>query len=352
MPKQGGIQEKMNRFLSQYLPMLFQMQQRKGFVDYSQEAYLKRRLEEMAQMDQYNISGEDRSRVSNMLQNFFSTAGKETQDLPFGSGQFAERTGATAEAFGLQPLPVDPDLTSKTQEYAAVARALTLAKRTGEELPPEIVQKSVELFGLDATVSEVAKFDEALAKRIDQFHRSQEIGIKLTAAETGKTTAGTAAAKEARTAQKEVTDNWIAFITDVEDHIRQEGVALKDASGEEMQEMFRIFSTAGRFPDPLSSKTRGTVFSILGGIRARLIDGKLPTEGEKKFIAEARNTYQIEDVPGDVGGGLADPTKTTEELEVQEATIQAHMDAIRDSTGETDETTLRRLAMEFLRLIK
>ncbi|KKL48883.1 hypothetical protein LCGC14_2321080, partial [marine sediment metagenome] len=47
MPRQGGIQDSMNRFLAQYLPMLYQQRQREGFTEFSNQAYLERYLKQL-----------------------------------------------------------------------------------------------------------------------------------------------------------------------------------------------------------------------------------------------------------------------------------------------------------------
>lgn len=356
MPKRGGIQDKMNRFLAQYLPMLFQQRQREGYIDYSQQAYLDRFMKQMEAQEGFKVSASDRARVGNMLQNFFSTLGAETKELPYGSQQFAERAGTTAREFGLKPLPVDPGLGDKTQRYSQIAQQLMMAKVSGDEPPPEVIEEAVSLFGLDAVVSEVAKFNEAAAKKIDQEHRAQEIGIRRATAETGRLTALTAAGTAARKPAEEQQKQWLDFVTDIEDHLRQEGVQPDfTASQQSINKTLQSMSTAGKLPDPLSAETRGAVYTIIGGIRSRLIDGKLPTEGEKRFLAEARNAYKIRQ-PEEEGGGLVSPEVTDVELETREATIQAQMDLIREGTrldpNPPDEATLRQLAIEVLKALK
>ncbi len=342
MPRQGGIADSMNRFLSQYLPMLYQQRSREGYVDYSQKAYLDRFIQQLEAREGFEVSASDRARVGNMLQNFFATAGAETKELPYGSQQFAERTGATAREFGLKPLPVDPELGDKTQLYSRMARELVTAKLTGQEPSSEVLEFSVAEFGLDAVVSEVAKFDEAMAKRIDQRHRGEEIGIKLTAAETGKTTAQTAAAKQADVQRTE----WMDFVTDIEDHLRQEGV-----KGGTLSDRMKGVFGSGKLVDPLSPENRGAAYTYLGEIRAKLIQRQKLTSGEIRFLTTVRSTAKIER-PIEEGGGLTDPSVTDLELETREATIRAYMDFAKETTGITDEVELRKLAMEFLRILK
>ena len=79
---QGNIQESMNRFLTQYLPMLvkqqqqrsnwdYQQEQRKEYSDYSMEGYLKRQLEQMAQGEKYDIAGDERTKIMTMMNSLF-----------------------------------------------------------------------------------------------------------------------------------------------------------------------------------------------------------------------------------------------------------------------------------------
>jgi len=363
---QGSIQESMNRFLTQYLPILVQQQlqrkdwdyqqnQRKEYSDYSMEGYLKRRLAEMEQANAYDIAGDERAQLGNMLQNFFATLQKETETLPYASSQFAERSAPAAAQYGMKPLPVSPTLGADTANYAKVAQQLALAKVTGQEPAPELIEEAVSLFGLDAVVGEVAKYDASMAKKIDQDHRAAELNIKGYEAESGRLTAVTGAKTQEGKAREEAQKGWIAMVKDVEDHIRMEGVSIsKDKKVQ--QDMMRIFAASGRFPDPLSPETRGTVFSVLGGIRGRLIDGKLPTEAEKKFIAEARNTYQIESIAPESGGGLVDPTKTDEEMKINEAAILEYMAVIREftknDTPPPTEEQVRALAIEAIGTLK
>lgn len=367
----GNISQSISKFLSQYLPMLVQQQQqrsnwdyqqdqRKEYSDYSMESYLKRRLAEMDQANEYNIAGDDRAILGNMLQNFFATAQAETKELPYGSQQFAQRTAPAATQLGLDPLPVSPTLGADTERYAQIAQQLALAKVTGQEPSSELIEEAVASFGLDAVVSEVAKYDASMAKSIDQKHRAAELNIKGYEAESGRLSAETSAKTQEGKAGEDALKGWISFVEDIEDHIRMEGVSIPP-DDKDLQETFRALAASGKFPDPLSPKTRGAVFSILGGIRGRLIDGTLPTEAEKKFIAEARNTYRIEDridAEGNVikGEGLVDTTKTAEEMEIDEAMILEYMAVIKEFTKNDvpppTEEQLRALAIERLSELK
>lgn len=95
--------------------------------------------------------------------------------------------------------------------------------------------------------------------------------------------------------REEESTQWLKFVEDVEDHLRQEGVKaeklFKDA----------LFGT-GKVPDPLSPEHRGQAYTYLGKIRIKLIEGKPLTTGDKRFLQTVRSTFQVVK-----GGGLVSP---------------------------------------------
>ncbi|HEC62490.1 MAG TPA: hypothetical protein ENI27_09615 [bacterium] len=349
MPRQGGIQDRMNRFLAQYLPMLYQQRQREGFTEFSNQAYLERYLKQLEAQE--GVAGRGRQdalqkfMVEQMIKSLFS----ETEDLPFSSGQLAERSAPVAQAFGLQALPTDPNLATKTQRFAQVGQELATAKATGATPSDDLLQEAISLFGLEAVREEVQSYSDAAAKRIDQLARDKEIDIKRGSAETARFSAITRAGEPAIEAAATQKKDWLAFVTDIEDFLRGEGV-----KGGTLSERLKGLFSSGKLVDPLSSENRGAAFTYLGQIRAKLIQGKTLTSGDIRFLTTVRNTAEIEGSveEGIEGKGLTDPAVSDEEAAINEATIQAHMDAIREATGETDETKLRALAVEFLKVIK
>ena len=371
---QGNIQESMNRFLTQYLPMLVQQQQqrknwdyqqdqRKEYSDYSMEGYLKRRLAEMAQGEEYDIAGDERTRIMTMMNNLFgdftSAAQEEVKGMPYASSQFAERTAPAAKSVGLDPLPVSPTMGADTTKMAEIAQALAIAQGQGTMPPDEVILEAFKLFPIDTVREEVGKISDAALKRVDQLARQQEINIKGYEADTSRLKEITGAKTQEGKANEDAVKGWVAMVKDVEDHIRMEGVSINKDKKEQM-EVMKIFAFSGRFPDPLSAETRGKVFSVLGGIRGRLIDGVLPTAAEKEFIAGARDTYRIEDrIEEGVeikGEGLVDPTRTDEEASIDDAMVMEKMNEIREMTKNDvpppTEEQIRALAVKWVGKLK
>ncbi len=346
MPKQGGIQESMNRFLAQYLPMLFQQRQREGYVDYSQQAYLKRFMQQLEESEKYDISTSDRARVSNLIREIFRSLQGETEGLPYASEQFIKRAKPTAETYGLQLPPEAEGLDTRTSRMAEIGSALARAKVTNTVPSDEMLREAFTLFSEEAVREEVGKFNDAALKRIDQLARDKEIDIKRTTAETGKLTALTSAGAAARAPAEAQQKQWLAFVTDIEDFLRGEGV-----KGGELSDRLKGLFSSGKLVDPLSSENRGAAFTYLGQIRAKLIQGETLSSGDIRFLTTVRNTAEIERPPEE-GGGLVSPAVSDAEAETMEATIRAYMDFAKEETGITDEVELRRLAMEFLRIIK
>lgn len=346
MAKQGGIQEKMNRFLQQYLPLLFQQQQREGFTEFSNKAYLERYLKQLEAQE--GVAGRGRQDalqkylVEQMIKSLFS----ETEDLPFSSGQLAERAAPVTQAFGLQALPTDPDLATKTQRFAQVGRELATAEATGVTPSDELIEEAISLFGFKAAREEISKYSDAAAKRIDQIARQEEIDIKRITAGTGVKEAERRALIPAEEAAAATKKGWLAFIVDIEGFLRGEGVK----GGELSDRLKGLFST-GKLVDPLSSENRGAAFTYLGEIRAKIIQGAQPTPGEIRFLTTVRNTAQIERAPA-AGGGLVEPGTGQTELEVRNQTLVEIEAMISEKTGITDPATLTKLAKEFLGQIK
>lgn len=332
--------------------MLVQQKFQQQYIDYQTKAWLANQLQQYEAYGEQQEKMMKRSRESALAERFFMSLGEEVKPLAFPSQEFIRRGAPAAETYGV-PLPAPSP--TYPEEEATFQQALVDLARSFREgtAPTDDTQKAVaRVVGADATIKYMYEFGKEAGERADRLLRGRELDIeerKLPTEWLKATTGagrlgfemGEARVKPAETERKE----WLEFVKDIEDHLRQEGVEKSDIDKQDTA----LFGS-GKIPDPLSAINRGKAYTYLGEIRSKLIQNQRLTAGEIRFLQTVRNSWQIAKPP-EMGGGLVSPELGGTALEVQNRMVEEVARLIQQKTG-LDPEQARRLALEFVGLLK
>jgi len=336
-------------FLKNMLPYLVRQKFQKQMLDYQAQTWLEKSLKEYEAYGGVQEKLQSQAAMNAIFGDISDAIKGGVKGAPYPGMEFIERGQRYGLPMGEVTLPPEEERIGLQDQYRQAAMPLIMARMSGQKPSQEDVTKGLTVFGRDAVYEQIGDFAEDVIKRAEQDLRAGElrvteaqIPIKRYEAETKRIETGISLAKLSDQERKD----WISFVEDIEDHLRAEGI-----KGTSLTEAERAQFGQGKIMDPLSAANRGKAYTFLGEIRAKLIKNQKLTDGEIRFLTMVRSSAQIEKPPEE-GGGLVDPTTGLTELETRNSMLAEYMAQIKEKTGITDEESLRKLAEEFLRIIK
>lgn len=338
-------------FLKRMLPYLVQQKFQKQMLDYQAQTWLEKSLKEYEAYGGVQERLQKQAALNAIFGDLSDVLKAGVEGAPFPGIEYIQKGKAFGLPMGELAAPPEEEITGLQEQYQQAAMPLIMARLTEQQPSQEDVTRALTVFGRKAVEAQIGDFAGEVIKRAEQDLRAGElkvaearVPIERYEAETKRIEAGVSVAKLSDQERKD----WISFVEDIEDHLRAEGV-----KGTSLTELERAQFGQGKIMDPLSAENRGKAYTFLGQIRAKLIKNQKLTDGEIRFLTMVRSSAQI-GRPLEEGGGLVDPTTglTKLELETRNSMLAEYMAQIKEKTGISDEDMLRKLAEEFMRIIK
>lgn len=344
-----NISESMNKYLMTILPLLAKQQLSKEYIDYQTKAWLANQLKGYEAWGEQQAAGQQQALKNAIMEAMVKSLGQEAETTAFPYETFRTRGAPLLEQAGVE-VPAAPEVDKG--QYSQAILDLTRAVNTGTFPSDDSIRTAAQLFGQKTILDWLEQYGTEMRARAENVLREREVAVSEAEVPIRRTEALTGAGRlqfDVGKAAQEQSDqekkDWINFVKDIEDHLRQEGVKK-----EAIQEAEIALFGSGKIPDPLTAEYRGQAYTYLGEIRSKLIQGKQLTPGEIRFLQTVRNSAKI-NLPTAEGGGLVKPETGMTEQELRNRMLQVVTDMIKQMTGVDDEQASS-LAREYMGLLK